>query len=105
MTEFMGLDLEMSFEEHYHEVLDVLDGLFAHIFEGLKTRYAAEIEVIKRQFPFEDFVYKPTRLEFPQAVEMLRKAGIDIGDHDDLRYINVVQRGKMSVLTVIYSQH
>ncbi|KAJ3056700.1 aspartate--tRNA ligase dps1 [Rhizophlyctis rosea] len=84
MTEFMGLDLEMSFEEHYHEVLDVLDGLFAHIFEGLKTRYAAEIEVIKRQFPFDDFVYKPTRLEFPQAVAMLRKAGIEIGDHDDL---------------------
>ncbi|KAJ3046063.1 aspartate--tRNA ligase dps1 [Rhizophlyctis rosea] len=87
MTEFMGLDLEMSFEEHYHEVLDVLDGLFVHIFDGLKTRFASEIEVIKRQFPFEDFQYLPKtlRLEYADAIKMLREeAGVEIGDFDDL---------------------
>ena len=25
LTEFTGFDLEMSFENHYHEVLDVID--------------------------------------------------------------------------------
>ncbi|KAL2912377.1 aspartate--tRNA ligase dps1 [Polyrhizophydium stewartii] len=86
MTEFMGLDLEMAFQEHYHEVLDVLDGLFVSIFEGLRTRYSKEIEAIKRQYPFEDFKFLPKslRLEFPEAVKMLREAGVEIGDFDDL---------------------
>ncbi|CAJ0846366.1 4327_t:CDS:10, partial [Entrophospora sp. SA101] len=48
MTEFVGLDLEMAFEEHYHEVLDILDELFVYIFDGLKTRYKSEIEAIKK---------------------------------------------------------
>ena len=30
--------MEMSFIEHYHEVLDVLDQLFVHIFSELKRR-------------------------------------------------------------------
>ena len=34
MTEFVGLDLEMAFQEHYHEVLDLFDKLFIHIFKG-----------------------------------------------------------------------
>lgn len=34
MTEFVGLDLEMAFQEHYHEVLDLFDRLFIHIFKG-----------------------------------------------------------------------
>ncbi|KAI9106181.1 hypothetical protein DFS34DRAFT_602501 [Phlyctochytrium arcticum] len=86
MTEYVSLDLEMAFEEHYHEVLEVLDGLFVHIINGLKTRYAAEIEVIKRQYPFEDFEFleKTLVLEYPQAIAMLREAGVEIGDFDDM---------------------
>jgi aspartyl-tRNA synthetase len=34
LTEFVGLDLEMAFMEHYHEVLDVLDAMFISIFDG-----------------------------------------------------------------------
>lgn len=87
MTEFVGLDLEMAFDEHYHEVLDLFDGLFVHMIKGLKTRYAAEIEVVKRQFPFEDFEFldKSLRLEFPEAVKMLREAGVEMGDFDDFK--------------------
>ncbi|KAH9944432.1 aspartate-tRNA ligase [Epithele typhae] len=44
MTEFIGLDLEMAFEEHYHEVMELLDGLFLHMFRSLKQKYANEIE-------------------------------------------------------------
>ncbi|TPX58109.1 hypothetical protein PhCBS80983_g03365 [Powellomyces hirtus] len=86
MTEYVSLDLEMEFEEHYHEVLDVLDGLFVHIIKGLKERYAHEIEVIKRQLPFDDFEYleKSLRLTYPEAVKMLRDAGVEFGDFDDL---------------------
>lgn len=88
MTEFVGLDLEMSFQEHYHEVLDLLDSLFVSIFKGLRDTCAAEIETIKRQFPFDDFEFlEPSlRLQYKDAVEMLRAAGIEMGDYDDLRY-------------------
>ena len=89
MTEFMGLDLEMAFYEHYHEVLDLYDGLFIYIFENLPKKFAKEIEVIKRQFPFEDFKYhNPSlRLKWSDAVALLREAGCEIGDFDDISFV------------------
>lgn len=38
MTEFVGLDLEMAFQYHYHEVLQVIGDLFVQIFKGLEER-------------------------------------------------------------------
>ena|SRR6185369_379405 len=92
MTEFVGLDLEMAFEEHYHEVLDLLGELFVFIFDGLKTRFAAEIETVKRQYPFPDFQYNPTarKLEYKDAVKLLRENNVEIGDFEDLRYIGIL---------------
>ncbi|CAG8623737.1 12030_t:CDS:10 [Ambispora leptoticha] len=86
MTEFVGLDLEMAFEEHYHEVLEVLDELFVFIFQGLKTKFAAEIETVKRQHKAPDFEFLPKtlRLEYKDAVKLLREKGVEIGDYDDL---------------------
>lgn len=87
MTEFTGLDLEMAFDEHYHEVMDVLSGLFTYIFQQLPKRYKKEIDVVRKQFPVDEFLVpdKMPRLEFPEAVKMLRDAGQEIGDFDDLR--------------------
>lgn len=64
----------------------MFDGLFVHIFKGIQEQYKAEIEAVKNQYPFADFEYLPKtlRLEFPEAISMLREAGIQIGDHDDL---------------------
>lgn len=86
MTEFMGLDLEMAFNEHYHEVLDLFDGLFTFIFSELNKRYKHEINIVKTQFPFEDFLFleKSLRLEYKDAVQMLRDHGVEIGDFEDL---------------------
>ncbi|KAJ3084542.1 aspartyl-tRNA synthetase [Rhizoclosmatium globosum] len=97
MTEFTGLDMEMAFEEHYHEVLDVLGELFVFIFQGLETRYAAEIETVRKQFPFEDFKYLPKtlRLEFKEGMAMLREAGIEIGDFDDMNTAQEVRLGQL----------
>ncbi|TPX62734.1 hypothetical protein SpCBS45565_g06948 [Spizellomyces sp. 'palustris'] len=97
MTEFVGLDLEMAFDEHYHEVLDLIGGLFVHIIKGLKTRYAAEMEVVKRQYPFEDFEFLETtlRLEYPEAVKMLREAGVEMDDFVDLSTENERLLGKL----------
>ncbi|CAG8501959.1 6189_t:CDS:10 [Diversispora eburnea] len=98
MTEFVGLDLEMAFEEHYHEVLDVLDELFRFIFTGLKSRYASEIETVKRQYPSADFEFhseKTLKLEYKDAIKLLRENGKEIGDFDDLSTENEKFLGKL----------
>jgi aspartyl-tRNA synthetase len=97
MTEFVGLDLEMAFQEHYHEVLDLFDMLFVSIFKGLKQQCAKEIETIKLQYPFEDFEYlEPSlRLKFQDGIAMLRQAGVQVGDHEDLSTENERLLGKL----------
>ena len=81
MTEFTGLDLEMAFERHYHEVLDLIERLFLFILRQLKVRHAREIDVVRRQFPVPDFVLpaegEPVpRLTFKEAVDLLVANGI-----------------------------
>ncbi|KAI9998681.1 hypothetical protein PInf_003270 [Phytophthora infestans] len=61
MCEFVGLDLEMTIKEHYHEVLEVFSDLYIYIFDGLKERYANELATINNQYPFEPLKYiKPS---------------------------------------------
>jgi aspartyl/asparaginyl-tRNA synthetase len=38
MTEFIGLDIEMAFQYHYHEVVKVIGDLFVQIFKGLENK-------------------------------------------------------------------
>ena len=56
LCEFTGLDMEMVIKEHYFEVLDMLANLLVYVFNGLQRNYARELEVIKQQYPFDDFV-------------------------------------------------
>jgi len=86
MTEFTGLDLEMAFNEHYHEVLDLFDELFVFMFTELQKRFGKEIDIVRAQFPIEPFKVLPKslRLNYPDAVKMLRDAGEEIGDEEDL---------------------
>jgi aspartyl-tRNA synthetase len=39
LTEFVGLDLEMAFKSHYHEVLDTIGQTFTAMFRGLQDKY------------------------------------------------------------------
>jgi aspartyl-tRNA synthetase len=77
MTEFVGLDMEMHFNEHYDEVLDMLDKTFNHIFKGLNERFPAEIEAVRKQYPFEDlrFKYPCLKLKYWEAMKILREKG------------------------------
>jgi aspartyl-tRNA synthetase len=56
LTEFIGLDIEMAINEHYYEVLDVAEALFAYMFGKLAA--CPELKVIAEQHPFEPFVYQ-----------------------------------------------
>uniref|UniRef100_A0A060T5K8 Aspartate--tRNA ligase, cytoplasmic n=1 Tax=Blastobotrys adeninivorans TaxID=409370 RepID=A0A060T5K8_BLAAD len=89
MTEFIGLDLEMAFEEHYDEVVDVLAELFMFIFSQLKERYGKEIALIRKQFPVEEFKLpkdgKMVRLAFKEGIELLKtEGGVELDPYEDL---------------------
>lgn len=60
LTEFTGLDFEMVIDEHYMEIVRMIDGLFASIFEGLQTRFAKELEAVQQLYPFEPFKFRPS---------------------------------------------
>jgi aspartyl-tRNA synthetase len=108
LTEFVGLDLEMAIDDHYHEVLDVLDSMLLSIFKGLQTKYAKEIETIKKQFPHEDFLFldKTLRLTFAEGMKMLKEAGATdssgapIGEMDDMRYVYTHLQGLSNCWTL-----
>ena len=87
LTEFIGLDLEMAFEEHYHEVMELIDEMLKAIFKGLKEGYKKEIEWIGRQFPAEEFKWKEETLKFSytDAVQLLIDDGVEMGLMDDIK--------------------
>lgn len=99
LTEFTGLDLEMAFEEHYDEVIDVLVEMFMFIFTELKTRFGNEIEVVRRQFPVEEFKLpkdgRMVRIPFKEGIQMLRDHGVDLPELEDLNTENEKLLGRL----------
>lgn len=97
MTEFIGLDLEMTFNFDYHEVVQTIGMLLINIFKYLQANYAKEIEIIGKQYPAEPFIFteEPLILTFAEGVEMLRKAGVEQGDEEDLSTTNEKTLGKL----------
>ncbi|KAL0951109.1 hypothetical protein HGRIS_007846 [Hohenbuehelia grisea] len=100
LTEFMGLDLEMAIEEHYHEVMEMLDGLFISIFKGLRQKYAKEIEVIRKQFPATEFKWREGpegtfRMTFKEAVDHLVEDGVPREKLDDIDTENEKRLGRI----------
>src|SRR5690606_12741406 len=88
MTEFIGLDLEMAFESHYHEVLGTIEDMFVYIVKGLSTRFKEEIKTIRQQYPVREFKFpadgKILRLTFSEGIKLLREDGRELDDYEDL---------------------
>ena len=103
LTEYTGLDLEMNIEEHYHEVLTMLDETFKAIFTGIYGKYRHELEVVKRHFPHEDLVWleKTPIIPFAEAIKMLNETGWTDDDgkplplNEDLGTRDEIQLGKV----------
>lgn len=88
LTEFTGIDLEMSFAKDYHEVVRLIANMFVYIFDALRRpEYVHDIETIRRQHPFEDLQYhrETLVLKYSDGVRMLAEAGISMKDDEDLR--------------------
>ena len=97
LTEFVGMDIEMAFYEHYHEAVKVIGETFIAIFKGLRDNYQEEIETIRKQYPSEPFKFlePPLILEYKEGIKMLRAAGVEIGDEEDLSTPNEKLLGRL----------
>ena len=103
LTEFTGMDLEMSIDEHYHEVLQMLDNTFKFIFKGIYERYRHEIDTIKEHFPHEDLVWldETPRIPFAQAIRMLNESGWKdekgemLNENEDMGTKDEIQLGQL----------
>ncbi|KAI9888359.1 MAG: aspartate--tRNA ligase dps1 [Vezdaea aestivalis] len=88
MTEFTGLDLEMTIIRDYQEVLDIVEGSLIAIFKGLTKNRVQEIETIGKQYEAEPFVFpedgKVLRLKFTEGARLLQEAGYDQSENEDL---------------------
>lgn len=97
LTEFVGLDLEMSFKYHYHEVVNTIGATFTQMFKDLRDFYGKEITAVGQQYNVEPFKFlePPLKLEYAQGVEMLRQAGIEMNDDEDLSTPNEKLLGRL----------
>ncbi|KAF2867132.1 aspartyl-tRNA synthetase [Massariosphaeria phaeospora] len=88
LTEFTGLDLEMEFQEHYHEVMAVLEDLMLFIFKELNARFKKETDLVRSAYHVDEFKLpesgKVPRIPFKEGIAMLREAGEELNDYDDL---------------------
>lgn len=59
--------------------------------------YQNEIKTVSEQYPVEPFKFldPPLKLEFPTAVNLLREAGVEMGDEDDLSTPNEKLLGRL----------
>ena len=102
LTEFVGLDLEMTIQEDYHEAMDLIDEMLKGMFKEIYERYRTELELIKRRFPHEDLVWldKTPVIPFTEGIQLLLDSGwTDDGKppspHKDLSTRAEIQLGKL----------
>jgi len=95
LCEFTGLDIEMTFYEHYFEILDLLAEMFVHIFQGLETKFKKELDIVRDQYHFEPFKCKNVRLNFKDAVKLLADHGLTQDPLQDLSTENEKALGKL----------
>ncbi|POM84078.1 tRNA synthetases class II (D K and N) family protein [Cryptosporidium meleagridis] len=80
LCEFVGVDIEMNIENSYHELVDVFDAMFRHIFQGINTRCKNELLIVSEYNPFTPFIIseKTPRLTFEEGCNLLKESGADI---------------------------
>jgi aspartyl/asparaginyl-tRNA synthetase len=82
----------MEIEEHYHEVLRMLEGVLLYIFKDLSTNCREEIELVRTVYPSEEFLLpaegKEVRLTFAEGQALLRAEGppeyANVTDDEDM---------------------
>jgi aspartyl-tRNA synthetase len=103
LTEFTGLDFEMVFDNHYHEVLTFAEEMIVHLVTTLQKDYAQEIATVQKMYPragdFRIKDGKALRLTYLEGIQILKDAGVDTSEQDrfetDLSTAQEKQLGKL----------
>lgn len=90
LTEFTGLDFEMRIYKDWQEVVTMAEDMVLYILQNLPARCKEDMEVIKRFSGDEVTEFKlpegrPPRIKFSEGIQMLKEAGIDAPDDEDIR--------------------
>lgn len=87
----------MVIRHHYHEVLSFGESLMIFIIRSLQERdpYKRLTRVVEQVFPGAgNFKLPPgdtaVRITFAEGVKLLREAGIEAEEYDDLRYSHII---------------
>lgn len=101
LTEFTGVDFEMTFKDHYTEVLSFIETMFVELFDYLEENVSKEINVVREYFGLSEFVYRKNtlRLDYSEGIKLLQEDGVtDIGPTDDIKYIFLNINFKLNIL-------
>merc|ERR1712235_162332 len=71
--------------------------MFTEMFKGLRDNYAKEIEAVCQQYPMEPYKFldPPLKLEYAEGVAMLKQAGVDMDEEEDLSTPNEKLLGRL----------
>jgi ergosteryl-3beta-O-L-aspartate synthase len=94
LTEYTGLDLEMSIESDYHEVIWVLDEFLKSVFDAVYSM--ADIEILQERWPSSEFKWldQTLILDFRDGIQMLRDDGRDV-EMEDLSTPDEMRLGQL----------
>jgi len=97
LTEFVGVDLEMEFNQHYHEVLIFIGRLLGRIFKLIEENFETELQIINEQYPFEriKFPEEPLIFKFSEIVSLINENGGVQKDLEDLNTENEKLLGRI----------
>lgn len=99
LCEFTGLDIEMVLTpgRDYYEVIETLWGTLCHIFDNLKVVCKEQLAYIKSIHNYNDLIYpkEPLVIDFKEGVRLLKEAGTEQNEFDDLSNQNEKKLGEI----------
>ena len=99
LTEFMGLDLEMPINEHFHEVLDLLEEMLVYLIHGIVERFPDEIDAVSKQYGSHPITVLEAgsnpRMTFREASAFLAEHGHTMNPLEDIDSANEKLLGQL----------
>ncbi|KFA62461.1 hypothetical protein S40285_05843 [Stachybotrys chlorohalonatus IBT 40285] len=94
LTEYTGLDIEMSIDKDYHEVMYVVDDFLKAVFTAVYSM--PEVEVLQKRWPSSEFKWleETLVLDFKDGIQMLRDDGRDV-EMEDLSTPDEMRLGQL----------
>ncbi|KAF5133614.1 Aspartate--tRNA ligase, cytoplasmic [Metarhizium anisopliae] len=94
LTEYTGLDIEMSIEHDYHEVICVIDEFLKNVF--ISVYAMPEVKEVQKRWPSKEFKWleETLILNFEDGIQMLRDDGRDV-EMEDLSTPDEIRLGEL----------